>query len=365
MPKKLYAIVDIETTGGQATREKITEIAIVLHDGEKIVDSFETLLNPERSIPYFITQVTGINDEMVANAPRFFEIAKQVVKMTEGAVFVAHNVRFDYSFIQEEFRRLGFTFVRQQLCTVKLSRKAFPGLPSYALGNLIKHFNIQVNARHRAMADVMATVDVFERILSKEENKEQATILINKGIKENRLPNDVPMEMLHKLPESCGVYYLHDKNGEVIYVGKSINIQKRIFEHFNDKTSKGDKLQQSVFDVSFEPTGSALIALLLENHEIKRIKPIINKALRKTHFPYCVYSFTDEKGYIRFHAVKNVVAIRKKHTLLNEFEKLIEAKLYLKSVAKRFELCERLMEPSYTEGGDAFYSTCLFPTSDR
>lgn len=359
MSKKLYAIVDIETTGGQAAREKITEIAIVLHDGEKIIDSFESLVNPERSIPYFITQVTGITDEMVANAPRFYEIAKQVVKMTEGAVFVAHNVRFDYSFIQEEFRRLGFTFVRQQLCTVKLSRKAFPGLQSYALGNLIKHFNIKVKDRHRAMADVMATVDIFERILAQEGNKEQARILINKGIKENHLPNDMPMEMLHKLPESCGVYYLHDKNGEVIYVGKSINIQKRIFEHFGDKTSKGDKLQQSVFDISFEETGSALIALLLENYEIKRLKPSINKALKKTYFPYCVYSFIDEKGYIRFHAVKNVVAIRKKHTLLNEFEKLIESKSYLKSVAKRFELCEKLMEPSYTEGGISIYRSCF------
>lgn len=359
MSKKIYAIVDIETTGGQAAREKITEIAIVLHDGEKIIDSFESLVNPERTIPYFITQVTGITDEMVVNAPRFYEIAKQVVKMTEGAVFVAHNVRFDYSFIQEEFRRLGFTFVRQQLCTVKLSRKAFPGLPSYALGNLIKHFNIKVKDRHRAMADVMATVDVFQRILAQEGNKEQARILINKGIKENHLPNDMPMEMLHKLPESCGVYYLHDKNGEVIYVGKSINIQKRIFEHFGDKTSKGDKLQQSVFDISFEETGSELIALLLENYEIKRLKPSINKALRKTYFPYCVYSFTDENGYIRFHAVKNVVAIRKKHTLLNEFEKLIEGKSYLKAVAKRFELCEKLMEPSYTEGGVSSPRSCF------
>lgn len=349
MSKKRFAIVDIETTGGQAAREKITEIAIVVHDGEKIIDSFETLINPERSVPYYITQITGITDEMVANAPKFYEVAKQIVKMTEGAVFVAHNVRFDYSFIQEEFRRLGFTFVRQQLCTVKLSRNAFPGLRSYSLENLIKHFNIKVNDRHRAMADVKATVEVFEKILLKQENKEHATVLINKGIKENRLPNDIPIEMLHKLPEACGVYYLHDKNGEVIYVGKSINIQKRIFEHFGDKTQKGDKLQQAVYDISFEETGSELVALLLENYEIKRLKPSINKALRKTYFPYGVYSFVDEKGYIRFHGVKNVAPIRKKHTILQEFEKLSDAKGYLKAVARRFELCEKLMEPSHGE----------------
>ncbi len=354
MSKKRFAIIDIETTGGQASREKITEIAIVLHDGEKIIDSFETLINPERSIPYYITQITGITDDMVANAPKFYEVAKQIVQLTEGAVFVAHNVRFDYSFVQEEFRRLGFTYVRQQLCTVKLSRTAFPGLRSYALENLIKHFNIKVTDRHRAMADVRATVEIFEKILQKEENKEQAKVLINKGIKENHLPNGIPMDMLHRLPESCGVYYLHDKKGEVIYVGKSINIQKRIFEHFADKTPKGDKLQQSVFDVSFEETGSELVALLLENYEIKRLKPAINKALRKTYFPYGVYSFADEKGYIRFHAVKNIAPIRKKHKIVQEFEKLSDAKNYLKSIARHFDLCDKLMEAVHTEGG-CFY----------
>jgi DNA polymerase-3 subunit epsilon len=351
MSKKRYAIVDIETTGGQASREKITEIAIVIHDGEKIIESFETLLNPERSIPYYITQITGISDDMVANAPKFYEVAKQIVKLTEGAVFVAHNVRFDYSFIQEEFRRLGFSYVRKTLCTVRMSRKAFPGLKSYALGNLIKHFNIKVTDRHRAMADVMATIDIFQRILAQEEDIDGVKDFINKGIKENQLPNDISLEKLHELPEKCGIYYFYDKTGEVVYVGKSINIQKRIFEHFNDKTPKGDKLQNHVFDISFEITGSELIALLLEDYEIKRLKPDINKAQRKTFFPYCVYSFTDENGYLRFHAVKNVTAIRKKHVILHEFLKLIDAKNYLKAVARKFELCEKLLEPYNTEGG--------------
>ena len=266
MSKHRYAIIDIETTGGQAVQEKITEIAIVIHDGEKILETYETLINPERSIPYFITQVTGITDNMVAEAPKFYEIAKQVVKMTEGAVFVAHNVRFDYSFIQEEFRRLGFNYSRKQLCTVQLSRKAFPGLSSYALGNLIKHFDLKVKDRHRALADALATTEIFEMILARETNQEAATLMVNKGIKENALPNGISIETLHKLPEKCGIYYLHDKAGNVSYVGKSINIQKRIFEHFKDKTGKGDKLQQAVFDISFAETGSELVALLLEDY---------------------------------------------------------------------------------------------------
>ena len=235
---KKYAIIDIETTGGSANREKITEIAIIVHDGEKILDTYETLINPERSIPYFITQVTGISDKMVADAPKFYEIAKNIVTLTEGAIFVAHNVRFDYGFIQEEFKRLGFTYMRKQLCTVRLSRQAFPGLRSYALGNLIKHFNIQVKDRHRAMADAAATTLIFEKILALEVNQEKADMMVNQGIKENALPNGISLETLHKLPETCGVYYLHDNDGTVTYVGKSINIQKRLFEHFKDKTSK-------------------------------------------------------------------------------------------------------------------------------
>jgi DNA polymerase III subunit epsilon len=354
MSNKKYAIIDIETTGGAAAREKITEIAIVLHDGTKVIETFETLINPERSIPIFITQITGISDAMVARAPKFYEVAKKIVDITEGAVFVAHNVRFDYGFVQEEFRRLGFTYTRQQLCTVKLSRQAFPGLRSYSLGNLIEHFGIKTKDRHRAMADTLATVEIFEKIFLKETNREQATALINKGIKENMLPEGITMDKLHSLPETCGVYYMHDTGGDVIYVGKSINIQKRLFEHFSDKTTKGDKIQSGIADISFEETGSELVALLLEDFEIKRMKPRVNKAQRNTHFPYCVYSFVDSKGYVRFHAVKNVALIRKKHVILQEFTKLNEAKHHLKALAKRFELCEKLMDAHDTEGS-CFY----------
>ncbi len=149
MKKKQYTIIDIETTGGRASRDKITEIAIIVHDGEKIIETYETLINPECYIPYGITQLTGISQDMVAEAPKFYEVAKKIVELTEGRVFVAHNVRFDYTFIREEYQRLGFTFSRRQLCTVRLSRQAFPGLSSYSLENLIRHFQIDVDARHR------------------------------------------------------------------------------------------------------------------------------------------------------------------------------------------------------------------------
>jgi DNA polymerase III subunit epsilon len=353
MKKNLYAIVDIETTGGTAAKERITEIAIVLHDGEKVVDTYETLLNPERSIPYNITRITGISDEMVADAPRFYEVAKKIVQFTEGAIFVAHNVRFDYSFVQAEFQRLGYAYTRKQLCTVRLSRKAFPGLSSYALGNLITHFRLKVNARHRAMADAAATAEIFEKILRIEPNVEALQDMVNLGIKESKLPKDIDLEKLHQLPETCGVYYLHDQKGEVIYVGKSINIKKRIFEHFNDKTDKGGKLKQAVADITYETTGSELVALLLESYEIKRLLPRINKAQRRVHFPYCIYHYTQE-GFLRLHASKNVTAVRKKNTVIAEFGKLLEAKSFLKSVVQQYQLCESLTDPHAELGKPCF-----------
>lgn len=352
--KKKYAIIDIETTGGRADREKITEIAIILHDGEKIIEKWETLLNPERSIPYNITQITGINDEMVADAPKFFEVAKKIVEMTEGAIFVAHNVRFDYGFIREEFRRLGFTYMRKQLCTVRLSRKAFPGLKSYALGNLIKHFGIKVNARHRAMADTAATVEILEMIFQKENSKEDVIDMINLGVKESKLPVNITMEKLHELPEETGVYYFLDKDQNVMYVGKSINIKKRIVEHFTSKTDKAYKLQKYVHDITFEITGSELVALLFESHEIKRLLPPINKAQRSRFFPYVLFEYENQNGYRCLSFAKVKAKDRKKLNVLREFPNLNSAKGMMTRLIQQFELCQSLCSIDNT-GGPCFY----------
>ena len=164
----MYAIIDIETTGGSARTERITEIAIYLHDGNRITGEFVSLVNPERNIPYFITNLTGISNEMVADAPRFFEIARQVVELTEGRTFVAHNAKFDYSFIRQEFKSLGFNYKRNILDTVALSRKLLPGHKSYSLGNICKDLRISINGRHRAAGDALATVKLFEILLAKD-----------------------------------------------------------------------------------------------------------------------------------------------------------------------------------------------------
>ncbi len=277
MSNPLFAIIDVETTGGQASSDKITEIAIVLHDGKQIVEQYSTLINPNRSIPIGITRLTGISDEMVKDAPQFYEVAKKIVQMTEGAIFVAHNVRFDYQFIREEFKRLGYTYTRKQLCTVKLSRQHFPGLASYSLGNLIKHFNIKTANRHRALDDALATTIVFEKILDIKAGLSQSFNHLGVELKETKLPVGITLEFISQLPDRIGVYYLHDDTGNVIYVGKSINIQKRIIEHFSDHTDKSNRLQHLVHDITYQVLDSELIALIVEDNEIKKLKPTVNK----------------------------------------------------------------------------------------
>jgi len=168
----MYAIIDIETTGTSYRTGKITEIAIYIHNGQEITDSFTSLINPECDIPWYITRLTGISNEMVVKAPKFYEIAKKIVEITAGKIFIAHNVGFDYSFIKEEFGRLGYEYVRKTMCTVQLSRKLLPGFKSYSLGKLCSELNIKINGRHRAAGDALATVKLFEILLDQNSSKE-------------------------------------------------------------------------------------------------------------------------------------------------------------------------------------------------
>ena len=167
----LFTIIDIETTGTVHKYGKITEIAIFLFNGQNITDQFVTLINPEMDIPWPVSRLTGITNTMVSGAPRFFEVARKIVEMTQGRIFVAHNVMFDYRFIQEEFKRLGYDFERKRICTVQLSRKLMPGKPSYSLGNLCRELDIEIQGRHRAAGDALATVQLFGKLLQIEQEK--------------------------------------------------------------------------------------------------------------------------------------------------------------------------------------------------
>lgn len=353
--EKKYAIIDVETTGGRASRHRITEIAIVLHDGQKVIDRWSSLVNPETYIPAGITELTGITQAMVEDAPKFYEIAKEVVERTQDAIFVAHNARFDYSFVQEEFRRLGYTYTRKNLCTVRLSRKAFPGFPSYSLGRLCHRLEIQNEARHRALGDAMATAELLSLIFAQEDSKASAQEMVNLGIKESLLPKNISLEKIHALPEGCGVYYFHDASGEVVYVGKSIHIKKRVAEHFAKKTDKARKLQQQVHEITYELTGSELIALLLESFEIKRLRPRINRAQKVRNFPFVVHSWVNERGYRCFGVDQVTARERKQLEVISEYPKLGHAKNAVDRARRAFELCDHLCKRNAPSSACFYY----------
>ncbi len=352
--KKIYAVVDIETTGGRSNRDKITEIAIVRHDGENILASYQTLINPETVIPYNITQITGITQEMVEDAPKFYEVAKKIVEMTNDAIFVAHNVRFDYNFLQQEFKRLGYTFSKRQLCTVRLSRKAFPGLPSYSLGNLIKYFKIQVKDRHRAYDDARAAAKLLEMALHQDGSADRISEIVDLGIKESQLPQNITLEKLHDLPETCGVYYFHDQAGDLVYIGKSINIKKRVMEHFANRTRKGELLQKSVYEITYEVTGSELVALLKESHEIKYHHPYVNRAQRARNFQHVIHYYKNEQGYICLGYKKPTAKERPKLNILRAFPSQSSAKAMINRLLEEYELCQLYCDIN-SSGRPCFY----------
>ncbi len=341
----MYAVVDIETTGGSARLERITEIAIYLHDGNRIVQEYSTLVNPERSIPYFITSLTGITNEMVEDAPKFYEVAKRIVEMTEGAVFVAHNARFDYSFIRQEFGMLGYNFKRPLLDTVALSRKLLPGHKSYSLGKLCSELGIEINGRHRASGDALATVKLLEMLLERDSALKSGSLIRNR--KASKLHPALDMARLREIPEEPGVYYFYNEEGDVIYVGKSCNLFQRVNTHLSNNTSaRAMEMRSMIADITWEPTGSELIALLLESSEIKKKKPIFNRAQRRTGYPWGIYSFTDPGGYLRFEYRR----VTGDAVPLSLFSSRSNALGRLEQLLARYGLCQKLCGLYDTDG---------------
>jgi len=333
----LYAIIDIETTGGSPNNERITEIAILIHDGEKIVDEYSTLINPERNIPYFITNLTGITNEMVEGAPRFFEVAKKIVEMTEGRTFVAHNARFDYSFIREEFKALGYNFRRNILDTVSLCRRLIPGHRSYSLGNICEELGIRIDGRHRASGDALATSKLFDMLLKLDSESESPGIMGNNRL--TKLNPALDITILDRLPEDPGVYYFYDNKGKLIYIGKSKSIRHRVLSHLSNNSSKrAMEMRDSIADISWEETGNELIALIKESEEIKKNKPIYNRAQRRTGFQWGIYHYYDTRGFLCFRAG----SLKEDEGLLSVFTSRETARNNLASIVEKYELCQKL-----------------------
>ncbi len=335
----LYAVVDIETTGGYAAAGGITEIAIVIHDGEKVLDFYESLVNPHMPIPYFIQRLTGIDDSMVAFAPSFEEIAARVHELLEDKVFVAHNVNFDYSFVKYHLDCAGYELNNKKLCTVRLARKVMPGLNGYSLGKLTQQLGITHTQAHRAGGDALATADLLKLLIENDTKGAIATMLkIKNG--EQYLPPHLPVEDMARLPETPGVYYFYNTAGKVIYIGKAINIRKRVKSHFsNNKINrqKQDFLKETRH-ISFKKCGTELMAHILESSEIRRLWPVYNRSQRGYLPQFGLFSYEDRGGYLRFKIEKNKQSVPPIYT----FNTLMEGQSKLRELISEFGLCARL-----------------------
>jgi DNA polymerase-3 subunit epsilon len=341
----LYCILDIETTGGQFNEEGITEIAIYKFDGHEVVDQFISLVNPEKEIQPFVVKLTGINNAMLRSAPKFYEVAKRIIEITQDCIVVAHNSSFDYHILRTEFTRLGYDFIRPTLCTVELSKKLIPGMESYSLGKLVRALGIPVTDRHRASGDALATVKLFKLLLSKDTEKEILISSIKAEIKSGLTPK--LLDIVESLPYKTGIYYIHNEKGDLVYIGKSKNIKKRVNQHFTGKTNKCKKIQLEVFAVTYEETGSELIALLKESEEIKINKPIYNRAQRKSIFQYALYEVLDDNGYLNLRLQK--ADGRKKE--ITAFTTLQEGKNALFRITEKYNLCQKLNGLYETQNG--------------
>ena len=292
--------VDLETTGANATNDRITEIGIVEVNGENIRE-WSTLVNPGVRIPTFIQGLTGISDAMVATAPSFEEVAQEAFSRMEGKLFVAHNARFDYGFLRNEFKRIGVNFSSPVLCTVKLSRKLFPQYHKHSLDAIIERHNLPVKDRHRALADARSLLFFMQHI---KENQPVEAVTLAMALLAQRpaLPSDLDPSIIDELPESYGVYIFYAEDGQALYVGKSSNIRKKVLSHFESESRapKDGGFIQHIKRIEWVETVSELGALLTESQMIKVLEPLHNRRQRQSN-ELCTWQLIDENGVLKPH----------------------------------------------------------------
>lgn len=348
----MYTIIDIETTGNGIKGNKITEIAIFKFDGYEVVEEFTSLVDPECEIPYFITRLTGIDNDTVRNAPKLDEIAPRILELTKDTIFVAHSVNFDYNVIKNEFKTIGLEFVRKKLCTVRLSRKLIPGYHSYSLGKLCSALNIPLQDRHRARGDAHATMLLFKKLLRTEGAEKVFKQFLNARSQEATLPPGLPKEVFERLPSAAGVYYFRDASGKIIYVGKAINIKKRVLSHFYNKSNKEIRLCRATTDIDFELSGSELLALLMESTAIKHHYPKYNRAQKRTVQQYGIFAYEDRAGILHLAFNKLKMVPKPVYVAYNP----TDCRLFLEQLCKEFGLCPKFCHLQETKEGCAHYS---------
>ena len=335
----LFAIVDIETTGGYAAANGITEIAVCISDGQKILSEFHTLLNPVYTIPKYVMALTGITNEMVEYERPFSSVADELFELLHDKIFVAHNVNFDYSFVKYHLAQSGYNLTCKKLCTVRLGRQILPGAPGYGLGKICKHLGILIEDRHRAIGDALATVKLFHHLLECDTNGHVQATLKAKS-KEQFLPPNMSADVIKKLPAQPGIYYFHDRKGKVIYVGKAKNLSKRVNSHFSNNKPNKQKQEflKKIHNISYQPTATELMAFILESIEIKKLWPEQNRSQKRFEQAYGLYTYEDRKGYMRLYIEKKKKNIKPLYT----FNLITEGHVLLRKLMQQFQLCPKL-----------------------
>ena len=333
----MYTIVDIETTGNGIKGNKITEISIFKTDGNSVLDEFSSLVNPECEIPYFITGLTGIDNDMVRNAPTLKEIVPRIQEITRDCIFVAHSVNFDYHVIKNEFSAIGESFIRKKLCTVRLARRTFPGITSYSLGKLCSTLDIPITDRHRARGDAEATLVLFKKILAQPESDSLISHFLNARSQEATLPPGLSRATYERLPVKTGIYYFKNQKGEIIYVGKAKNIRKRVLGHFYDRSDKEMRMCRETCAVDYELSGSEFVALLMESAAIKKHYPLYNRAQKKRTTPFGIFSYQDRNGIIHLAFEK----LSKIHNPIAILRNATESRLFIEQLCLAYSLCPK------------------------
>lgn len=339
------AVVDIETTGGNAMYGRIIDIAVIRLERGRVVKEFHSLVNPDRFIPHEIEQLTGITNEDVYHAPMFHSIARELFTMLAGALFVAHNARFDYGFIKNEFRRLGREFSARCLCTVKLSKKLFPAYRHHDLDSMLQRHQIVCRDRHRALGDARALLEVL-CALERETSRELFTNAVNAILKTSSLPAHLDKEVIEELPETPGVYLFYGKANELLYVGKSVCIRDRVMSHFSGdhRSSREMEMAQQVARIEARKTSGELGALLLESQLIKELRPVYNVASRSHRDIVLARRVLSPNGYARIELEKvHEIAIDLEAPIMGIFKSIKQAKEYLAASAKEYRLCHKLL----------------------
>lgn len=344
LPKSI-SFVDIETTGTGVTYSRIIEIGILRIENNKVVKKFSSLINPETTLDPFISQFTGIRQEEVENAPTFYDLKDEILELLTNSVFAAHNVRFDYGFLRNEFKRYDIRFSSKHFCTIKLAKLLYPGMRNYNLDSIIENFQIKCKRRHRAFDDANAIWDLYRKSLHKIP-KDTFIKALNIALKQPSIPLGINQKILDALPETPGVYILYGDKGMPLYIGKSVNIKDRVLSHFSsDYLSQKDmKISREVKSIEALPTAGELGALFLESSLIKKYQPLYNRQLRLTRKLIALKKITDTNG---FNTVKitnlDEVSIQSLEEVIGVFKSLKQLKDTLYEISKEYSLCHKLL----------------------